>query len=521
MGVPITKLNREHPDYILFKEAWSDFDILNAGGARLKQAAQQFLVKRPKELFDVYSERIRRVTYQNIIGTALGWYASALFKRNPQIQIKPADKWYEDTFLLNCDRHRTTFVDAFRDVFRSIFLYRTAYILCDLPHPEIQPQTRADEKELGLDDPYLVTYSPRDIINWANDEYGNLKWIVIKIQSESGDFLGNYEILTRWYYFDRTSFQIYEEKRARQEAGTNNLILYDPAGKEVTQEDTREADLIAEGDHALASENRVPVVRAEVPEEMWMANRVYLQLLDHFNQDNSYAWALFNSNLAMPVIYSDRELKSITVSEVAFLQLGEKDRFEWTEPNGHSFEFSEKRLQALREEVYRSLWLQAQGRSSAATPSAQSGYSKELDMTPSNDVLNRFGDVIRAAMQQTGENISIMHGQKATSWDVYGFKFETKPVTESVAVAQEMSDLGVFAASPTLEREAMKSVANDFLEDRNDEIKNTVENEIDTSPTSVERDAIQQQQQQQAFAKSFNRIQTRGEVQDEGSALAA
>jgi hypothetical protein len=45
-----------------------------------------------------------------------------------------------------------------------------------------------------------------------------------------------------------------------------------------------------------------------VKDEYWIANRVYLQLCDHLNQDNSLGWALFMANLAMPAIFSNHDI---------------------------------------------------------------------------------------------------------------------------------------------------------------------------------------------------------------------
>jgi hypothetical protein len=91
---PIEKLNREHPIHKLYRDAWDELDLLNAGGVRLKNIAQRFLMKRPRELFDIYNERIKRITYQNIMGQIVGWYVGSLFRRNPNIDIpESADKW--------------------------------------------------------------------------------------------------------------------------------------------------------------------------------------------------------------------------------------------------------------------------------------------------------------------------------------------------------------------------------------------------------------------------------------------
>ena len=517
MGVPVKKLNQQHPTYSLYTDVWERIELLNAGGVRIALGADRFLMKRPKEMFDVYQERIRRFRYQNILGTSLGWYTAQLFRQNPHIDINPegTDKWYSDIFLEDCDRARNGFVDKFREIFGYLVLYGAAYILTDKPRASMPVESRADEKQLGLDDPYLVTYSPRQVINWGDDENGNLDWIVIKCEQSVTGFLKPIEKVTRWYYFDRQVFRVYEAKTPAQEEAPS---VIGPAF--ASMEDTVEAELIDEGPHVLAKYGINPVNRIAVTENQWLASRVYLLLLDHINQHNAYSWALFMSNLAMPVIFSDKEVKNLLISETAFLQLGETDKLEWLEPKGNSFEQSAKYLQSLREEIYRSMYLQAQGRNSSASASSQSGYSKEMDMMPANDALNGYGDVMRRGMQDVGNNVAKAKGDAGVAFDVSGFKFETQPLTQAIGEAEEMADLGIFSASATLEKTMLKTVALQALEDRNDDLKQKVMDEIDAAPTSAERDAAAAQAQQDAFAKSFNKLQTRGEVQGEQGALA-
>jgi hypothetical protein len=118
------------------------------------------------------------------------------------------------------------------------------------------------------------------------------------------------------------------------------------------------------------------------------------------------------------------------------LKFRQEDRFEWTEPAGHSFEHSAKRLDRLREEIYRTAYLQAQGRSSTAPANGASGYSKVMGMTPANDALNAYSDILIPAMQNVFADVVVARGgdQTRTTMDVNGFRFETKPATESVAL---------------------------------------------------------------------------------------
>jgi hypothetical protein len=215
-SVDIQKLNREHPLHALYRDVWDDFDLLNAGGIRLKNQAQRFLVKRPKELFDVYQERIKRFTYQNIMGQIVGWYVGAMFRREPNLDLPAgADQWYKERFLPNCDRGGKSYVALFRDIFRSLILYKCCFVLTDRPHADEPPSDRADEQARGLDQPYLVNYDPRQVLNWQADSYGNLNWVVIRTEEETGNFLNDgVDHITRWYYFDRQNYQVYEHRQS-------------------------------------------------------------------------------------------------------------------------------------------------------------------------------------------------------------------------------------------------------------------------------------------------------------------
>lgn len=518
---PVEKLNRQHPIHALYRDAWDDFDLLNASGVRLKNQAQRFLVKRPKELFDVYQERVKRITYQNIMGQVVGWYIGSLFRRNPNIDIpEGADKWYGDEFLKNCDRGRHSYNNFFRNVFRNLILYKYCFVLTDRPKADTLPASRAEETEMGLDQPYLVCYDPRQVINWQADEYGDLLWVVIRIEREEGGFLQPVKSMVRWYYFDRSQYQVYEWQDKKAE--TQAITLVDPFGNRMDLS-TNQADLIAQGTHALASANRVPVRCIEVEDELWLANRVYLQLLEHLNQDNSLGWALFMANLAMPAIFSDRELGPQTMTETGFLQFGEKDRCEWFEPNGTSFDHSAKRLDRLREEIYRSVYLQAQGKTSTATADGASGYSKEMDMMPANDVLNAYGDLLIPAMQEVFADVVVARGgdEEAVKMDVNGFHFEVKPATESVSLYQEFQAAEIFEASETLERVMVQRIAADAVEDQNDDTKQKIKDEIDAAPMSAARAEAEKQQQIQQFQQSFAKMGDRKLVKQEEGAIAA
>jgi hypothetical protein len=226
------------------------------------------------------------------------------------------------------------------------------------------------------------------------------------------------------------------------------------------------------------------------------------------------------ANLPLLVLKGEPNMTGMSVSESAWLHLkDEKASIEWLEPDGSSFEEARQRLQYLREEIYRCFYLQAQGRSSSATGSAASGYSKELDMAPSADVLNMFGARHRADMQLLLSDVALVRGDAEFKADIGWQKFDDKPTMAAISVAQAVQDLGI--ENPVFERELDKRVISAALDDANEETKAAALKLVDESPSRSEKKTAEQQMQQQAFAKSFQREDVRGILNSESDSVAA
>lgn len=493
--LPTKQLDAKHPYYTANAPAWDDHELLYIGGQALKAKADHFLVKRPKELAEVYAARVQRFQYQNILGTAIGWYQAAMFKTDPDIHIKKGEADVEEVtgefyarFCSDCDRAGTTYVDFARRMFLSMLLYRSAFVLEDLPKIGDQPATLAEQKALGALDPYLVLYDPRQVINWECDAYGNLLWVVIATTTEQRTFGSDSSVVDRWYYFDRSQYAVYEAKRP------------DPAKK------AEVATLTGSGPHALAEAGRVPVRWVQLPDGLWLANRVYLQSLAHLNLQNAYHWGLFMA--CLPVLYVKGQfVNPPSVTETAYLEIEENGAIGYVEPSGTSYKIAAEEIAAVREEMYRQLYLQAQGRSSDATPASQSGYSKEIDMAPSRDVLNGMGDILRASLRTILGDVAAIRGDNDLTFDVRGFGFDDNNESGELATAQLAFDLDI--PSDTLEKEVQKRVARVLLKDARPEVVQSVETEIDSAPGRSEREAQAKYEQQQRMAGALSNAMNR------------
>ncbi len=507
--VRVKALDAQNPFYATFGTTWNDIDVLNESGERLRLAAHRFLAKRPKEQIDIYQERLRNFFSTPLLGTIIGWYSSALFRRQPAIETPGEDEFFT-AFLDDCDHAATKYTEHWRRCFEGLLLYGRCWTLVDKPSTgDLVPESRAQEQDLGLDAPYLVSYDPRQVINWGVDKFGNLDWVVTKTLDTQAEFLADdAATMTHWTYYDRARYARYE---AQSEEGTSQFRSF---GASPLPDQEPMAKLIESGPHALSGQNAVPFTLVTVPNNLWLANRAFAMLKQYVNQENSYSWGLYMGNLEMPVIFTGGSEPNMTRSEASYWVFDQKDRVEWSGPSGRTFQNSAAYIDALREDIYRAFYLQAQGRSSRATASAQSGYSKQMDMMPSNDVLNAYGDIVRQGMEATLNMVAKARGMGDEALStVTGFRFEWQPATQSIATADEFSALNI--QSDSAQKAMQKRVVRDvFQDERAEDIEKFVA-EIDAAPTASQVASQQQDKQTQFFQQNFDRLSDRATVRDE------
>lgn len=491
-------VDAKHPEWSARHDLWQNVYTLYEGGQLMWDNRGVFLKQRPKEDAQVYQYRLDHFCYENNLGTGLGWHEAEMFKQPPVITYKLTDpsgaateaelageqeKFYTG-FESDCDRQGTNLVDKFRRVFIDLLLYSSSWVLTDMPaSDETRPESLADQRKQRLLDPYITVVSPLDVINWETDSYGNIQWAVLYRKECRRTFGSKSEIVERWYFYDRQTYRVYEAVQK------DDTVL--AADKEL-----QPVALVKMGYHTLAGQQQVPLRRYQINAGWWMGNRTYLACLEHLNMSNALKWSLFMAALAVPVVITDDDISKLTISEVGFIHLGVGSDYKFAEPQGACWEYMGRRVEVLKEEIYRSLYLIAQARTNQATASAQSGVSKEVDMKPSHDVLNGLGDVLRAAIKQTLQDVAaarvlVVPASEADAsllFDVRGFEFDEAVTVEDVDKLTGLYGLSI--PSKTFEKELDKATVQAVLPDMDPDTQKTIFKEIDDAPT---RDELEQQ----------------------------
>ncbi len=452
------QIDREHPEYVRRKTMWRVHRDLYVGGEQLKANSTEYLVRRQKEPGDVYAERLARVFYENYVGSIIDWYAATLFRREPILSFEgdnEAAKTFFCAFTEDCDLKQTSLSDFFRRQLAEALVSGASYILADFPRIALPAANRAEEEQRGASRAYLVDYRAEDLINWNYDERGNLDWVVLRTSNLRQDTPDDgWFKETRWVYYDKEEFRIY--RRAEGKAGEKST-----------------PELVDAGRHGLAGLRRVPLFKLEVSEGLWLMNKAALLQLEHFNKSNALGWALTMGLFATPVVYSDRPWNQI-VGESYYIQLAPGDKFGWTEPEGKVYQIAADNLNQLKSEIYRVCYLMPQSWDAQTT---QSGASKLRDSTVTHEVLRAYGDAVKDTLKRLLRSIAAARRDELTV-DVSGLdEFDIGDFSSELDDAQRLLGLGV--GSPTLRKEIFKKLAQKYLCDVRQELKDQIVKEIE------------------------------------------
>lgn len=456
-------IDREHPEYIARKRVWKKYRDLYVGGEQFRNCAQEYLIRRQREPGDVYLERLSRVFYENYIGSIVDWFAATLFRQEPVLTFEGKNdvgKQFFSALVDDADRKGTSLAGFFRRHYIESLVAGTSYVLVDFPRLAGRVETRGEEDAIGASRAYLVEYSPEDLINWSLDDRGNFDWVVLRTKSVRKDKVEDpdWREETRWAYYDKQSFRIYVETRAGSGAGAR--VLTD------------------EGTHGLAKLGQVPLFGLRIPEGLWMLNRSASLQLEHFNKANALSWAMTMGLFAMPVIYSERDWSQL-IGESYYIQMGPQDRFGWAEPEGKVYQIAQDNLTWLQGEIYRVCYLAQAGGSLNGGGARQSGLSKQLDFTITQEVLRAYGDAVKEQIRRVLNAIEAAR-EDGLSISVTGMdEFDIADLGTELEDAKSLLALGV--ASPTLKKEMFKKLALKFLCDARQDVKDQVAAEIEAS----------------------------------------
>lgn len=166
------------------------------------------------------------------------------------------------------------------------------------------------------------------------------------------------------------------------------------------------------------------------------------------------------------------------VGESYYIQLGPGDKFGWTEPEGKVYQIAADNLTQLQEEIYRVCYLPQAGKA-LDKGTLQSGVSKQMDFSITQEVLMAYGDAVKDQVKRVLKAIAAAR-EDGIEIGVTGMdEFDISDFSSELADAKQLLALGV--ESPTLKKEIFKKLALKFLSDSRQQIKDQIAAEIEAA----------------------------------------
>jgi hypothetical protein len=163
--------------------------------------------------------------------------------------------------------------------------------------------------------------------------------------------------------------------------------------------------------------------------------------------------------------------------------MGQGDRFGWAEPEGRVYSLAADNLDRLKDEIYRVCYLLSQAGRSDSGGLPQSGLSKQMDFSVTQEILQAYGDIVKSVMRQVLKAVAQARKDDLLV-DVSGLdEFDIGDFSGELADAKNLLALGI--ESRTLKQQMYKKLAFKYLSDSCQEVKSKISEEIDAALTDA------------------------------------
>lgn len=470
----IEQLNQKHPSWAEYAETHEDLEALYRGGVTFKKRLKSFLPQRPAEPATTYDLRKKESVYRNYVSAIISYFTSLLFSQRPRAlaKVDGDDKPTPDPgdfyagFQDDCDRAGTDVDALFKAVLTEALVHKTSWIRIHSPSESDAgptPTNKAEFEDRKLGDCWLSRVCYSDVYDFDTDEKGTLLWAVLhRCESVRNGLEGSRDVVTEtWEYLTpetTETFQISYKKDQR------------PSDRETVPS-------IGIVTHQIG---QVPLVRLELPSELWIADRLASPQLAHFRLTNAHTYGLSRTCYAMPVFkLEDQESKPVFGSGYGIV-IGKDEEMTWAAPPGEHYAALSNEIKAQKDELYRIAQSMALGVENNAAAIGRSGESKATDAESTKVVLLAYARYTKEAIERVYDLITKVRGDDFT-WSIEGLEdFAADDLGNLVEIITKVDATGGIP-SKTFNVQLKTKLAEALLPDMDQETKNKVREEIEAN----------------------------------------
>lgn len=450
--LPLKSLEGTYSCYSELAPVWNKINLLTNGGYLLESSKEEFLPQRAGEPESIYQTRIKKFTYRNLLGSSIQQQSSKLTAGSYSIAGLDSDPKFWEAFRENVDLRGTSESDFLPKLFREALKFGTLYIHVDKPITQVQPINKQQEKLLGLR-PYLTLYSAQEVTDYEEDRFGNLTFLKVRQVSQyrPTPFSNPIDQVT-WTWITPEVILKYSAL-VKFDRNGNILSLLSEEGTEISVSDETTIPLASLIETGL---NQLPVIRFNLPCDLWIANQIYLKCLEHLNLDNlKYDFASIASyvqRVYRPYTVNSDQIPDLPGDEP--IQSGNPyiltaDSFEFAEMQGTALTVISDILNALEKEIRDMIALGITSSTKEAVQ--QSGISKKFDLYREELTLRAYGKLILNCYQDILQLVAVSQGIDPTPISMSGYdSFELDSADDLLLTGEELLKLRSLLPPTTL-----------------------------------------------------------------------
>jgi len=412
-SLKLSSLQAQNAAYTKVQGHLKRISLLCKGGWELRDALPMFLKKRPSEIDEVYSMRLEKFAYSNVLGAALSQLAAKF--SSSEIGLAGAtdeDFWQEFREDNNgLGRDEKNLVEC---LFSSLMTDGKVFAHVDKPVAAFDPRSKAEEEQLGLR-PSIVLYPALQVPAWGKDN-GRLKWIkVFQITEDNSDPTKPAVMRATWTFIDDEAIARYGAPVKIKHGKITHIL--NEKGEEIDHPDA-DVSIKLLSPVVKHGMGRIPVKEIELPKELWAGNQAYAKAEECLRLEChrlDLITASYFQRTWSPVMEPDADLdNSYADSDEAELPTGleyvaKVGDFRWSEPTGAIIEPLSTALEAATREI-RAL-LSVGGAYAQEGMNESSGRSKEMDFVNENASLAGYGAIVTGALQDIYQMVGRCQGQ--------------------------------------------------------------------------------------------------------------
>ncbi len=405
----VLELEKQHPEYSYILPTWVTIKDIREGAIAIRNNIRKYLPQRPGEAEDLYSLRTNKASWTPIMATAIRELVVKMVSAPLHIDGTEGEFW--DAFKDNTNGTGRDEQDLLTEIFSTVLYYGKCYVAVDRAVLSDIPRSLYEEKQTKAL-PRVVIYDPLTAINYGTE------WMITREVNQLAEPLKDIKTIYTWRLWTETEVVTYSaEVYVRNNVLTGvikNGFNYPLGSPEAT------ADQVSIVQHGF---NILPILRLELPPELWTGNNCFSKQLQHFAIESSWTDAGMMAGTIQrvftptpPVASND---PSVVYDEVDYSGLKTDNAHVLI---GNGFQFVESSGSAIASLTTQLDKIESQIRAIVSMTDAsvtkgaleQSGASKAIDREPLEATMKAYGTKVSSFYQDILQLVAIAGSQSDT-----------------------------------------------------------------------------------------------------------